>query len=166
MIYFILIFSFLLEGAFSNIVPKDSIFIPLFFLTSISLLYPYFKSKKVNFFITCFICGIFYDIIFCNSEFINALSFTLCGGVIILGYNYLTYNIISSNFINIIALIMYRTITYAILCILSFASFDVISLLEAIYSSLLANIIYGIFIYLIISILSKIFKIKMNSKNR
>ena len=164
MIYFILILSFLLEGSFSNLVYKNSLFIPLFFITSLSIIYPYFNNKKLNFIIVCLICGMFYDIIFTNSTFINTLSFPICGCLIILGYNYMNYNIFSSNFINTIVLILYRVISYLLLCLVSFTSFNIIELYESIYSSIIANVIYGILIYGLIYILNKIFKIKRVEK--
>ncbi|MBQ9072357.1 MAG: rod shape-determining protein MreD [Bacilli bacterium] len=160
MIYIILIFSFLFEAAITNIIPLNSLLTPLFLLTSLTLLYPYFKNKKLNYIIVCIICGLFYDITLTSSSFINTLSFPLCGGLVILGYNYINYNIFSSNFLNIVILIVYRIITYLLLCIIDFISFDEMLLLEGIYNSLIANVIYGIFIYLLIDVLSKIFNIK------
>lgn len=160
MIYIILIFSFLFEAAITNILPNNSILTPLFLLTSLTLLYPYFKNKKLNFVITCAICGFLYDIAFTNSSFINTLSFSLCSGLVILGYNYINYNLYSSNLFNIIILIFYRIISYLLLCIVDLISFDEMLLLEGIYNSLIANIIYGIFIYMLIDVLSKIFGIK------
>lgn len=160
MIYLILIFSYLFESAFSNVVPLNSIFTPLFLLTSLTILYPYFKNKKINFIIVCMICGLFYDITLTNSSFINTLSFSFCGGLIILGYNYINYNIYSSNFFNVIILIIYRIINYLLLCIIDFTKFNEMLLLEGIYNSLVSNIIYGIFIYLLIDVLSKMFSIK------
>jgi len=160
MIYFILIFSYLFETAFSNVVPINTIFTPLFLLTSLTILYPYFKNKKINFIIVCIICGLFYDITLTNSSFINTLSFSICGGLIILGYNYINYNIYSSNFFNMIVLIIYRIISYLLLCIVDFIKFNEMTLLEGIYNSLISNIAYGIFIYLLIDILAKMFSLK------
>ncbi|MBR6690684.1 MAG: hypothetical protein IKL65_05075 [Bacilli bacterium] len=160
MIYIIIIFSFLFESIFSNIVVNHSFLTPLFLLTSLSILYPYFKNKKFNFVIVCIICGLFYDIAFTNSQFINTISFGICSGFIILAYNYVNYNIFSSNFINIINIILYRIISYLLLCIIDFVKFNEFSLLERIYNSLLVNIIYGIIIFVIINLLAKIFNTK------
>lgn len=160
MIYIILIFSFLFESAFSNIITKESILIPLFLLTSLTILYPYFKNKKMDFAITCTICGFLYDISFTNSLFINTLSFGIISGFIILIYNYINYNIFSSNFVNILVLIFYRIISYILLCIVDFINFDEMSLISSIYSSLIVNIIYGIVAFIIIDLLAKIFNIK------
>ena len=156
------IFSFLFVSVFSNIVNINSFLTPLFLLTALSMLYPYFKNKKTNFIIVCIICGLFYDIAFTNSLFINTISFGFFGALIILGYNYFTYNIFSSNFINIIGIIFYRIVSFLLLCIIDFINFNEVILLQGIYNSLLANLIYGIIMFLIIDLLTKIFNIKRN----
>lgn len=160
MIYIILIFSFLFETMFTNIVTIDSFLIPLFLLTSLSILYPYFKKNKLTFFIASVICGFFYDIMVTNSPFINTISFGICSAFIILGYNYMNYNIVNSNFINIIVICIYRIVSYLLLCIIDFVKFNEMSLLEGIYNSLLVNVVYGIIIFIIVSLIAKIFNIK------
>ena len=160
MIYIIIIFSFLFEATFSNIVNTNSFLIPLFLLTSLSILYPYFKNNKFNFVIVCIICGLFYDISLTNSNFINTISFGFCSGLIIIIYNYMNYNIFNSNFINIINIIFYRIISYLLLCIIDIIKFNEFSLIEGIYNSLLVNVIYGIILFVIVNLLSKIFNIK------
>lgn len=160
MIYVILIFSFLFESAFSNIVFNYSVLTPLFLLTSFSILYPYFKKRNFNFILVCIICGLIYDVVFTNSPFINTISFGISGGLIILGYNYITYNIINSNLLNIVSIIVYRIISFFLLCIIDYIKFNEFNLLEGIYNSLLVNIIYGIIIFIITSLVAKIFNIK------
>ena len=162
MIYIILIFSFLFECAFSNIVNINSILIPLFLITSFSIIYPYFKKEKYNFIIVCTIFGLLYDIAFYNSTFINTISFFICSLFIIISYNYLTYNIYNSNIINILVIIFYRLISYLLLCIIDYTSFNCLVLFRSIYSSLIANIIYGLIIYIIIYLILKIIKVKRN----
>ena len=160
MIYIVIIFSFLFESVFSNIVNINSFLIPLFLLTSLSIIYPYFKNKNFNFVIVSIICGLFYDISFTNSPFINTISFGICSGLIILSYNYVSYSIYSSNFINIINIIIYRVISYLLLCIVDFVNFNESILLEGIYNSLLVNLIYGVILFIIVDLISKIFNIK------
>lgn len=160
MIYVVLIFSFLFECAFTNIVNINSLLIPLFLLTSFTVLYPYFKKERYNFIIVCSILGLIYDILFFNSVFINTISFFLCSIFIIIGYNYLNYNICNSNIINLIIICIYRIISYFLLYIIDYISFNWNILLKGIYSSLIVNIIYGIIIYIIVDLISKILKIK------
>lgn len=160
MIYIILIFSFLFESVFSNIVNNYTFLTPLFLLTTFSIIYPYFKNKNLNFIIASIICGLFYDITFTNSPFINTISFGMCSGLIILIYNYVSYSIFSSNFINMINIVFYRIVSYLLLCVIDFIKFNESNLIEGIYNSLLVNIIYGIIVYLIIDVLAKLFNIK------
>lgn len=156
MICFILIFSFLLEAAFTNIVSGNSFLIPLFTITSLVLIYPYFKNKNINYIIVCLILGLFYDIAFADSIFVNVISFGLLGGIIILCYNYVKYNIYTANIINVILLISYRIISYIILLSINYISFNNKIFFSGIYKSLLINIIYGILLYIIIELLAKI----------
>lgn len=157
MIVIILIFSILLETSISNIVNLSSIFIPLFCITSLSILYPYFKNK--DFIITTILCGLIYDIVFTHTPFINTLSFSLISIFIILCYNYINYNIINSNIINIVTIIVYQIINYFLLCIVDYIKFNEMNLLKCISSSLILNIVYGIIIYLILKGLKKFLNI-------
>jgi len=161
MICFILIFSFILESIFTNIVAINSLFIPLFTITSLVLIYPYFKKKKQNYIIICLVLGFFYDIAFADSIFVNTISFSIIGSLVILCYNYVKYNIYTSNIIKIIILISYRIISYIILLSINYIPFNNRIFFRGIYSSLLMNMIYGIILYVIIELLSKIFNKKI-----
>lgn len=160
MITCILIFSFLFEAMFTNLVGTNSIFIPLFTLTSLVLVYPYFKKKNFNYVLVCLILGIFYDIAFADSVFVNTICFGIIGGLNILIYNYVKYNIYTANIVNIIIIITYRIISYIVLLSINFITFNGNILFKGIYSSLLINIAYGIILYLIIDLLAKIFNKK------
>lgn len=156
MICCILIFSFIFEAMFTNLVGINSLFIPLFTLTSLVLVYPYFKKKNFNYVLVCLILGIFYDIAFADSVFVNTICFGIIGGLNILIYNYVKYNVYTSNIINIIIIITYRIISYIILLSINFITFNGNILFKGIYSSLLINIAYGIILYLVIDLLGKI----------
>lgn len=160
MIYLILVFSFLFESIFSNVVSLYSFLNPLFLLITLIFLYPYFKKNNFNFFIVSIICGLLYDLSFTNSPFINTICFGICSGLIILFYKYMHYNIINSNIINLLIIVLYRLLTLILLLILGIKNFSVNILLNSIYDSLIVNIIYGIIIFIIIDLISKIFNIK------
>ena len=160
MIYIILIFSFLFEATFTKVVNIYSLLTPLFLLTSLTILYPYFKKNNFNFIIASIICGLFYDVSLTGSPFINTISFGICSGFIILGYNYMNYNIVNSNFINIIIICIYRIVSYLLLCIIDYIKFNETFLLEGMYNSLVVNVIYGIIIFIIVNLIAKIFNIK------
>ena len=160
MIYFILAFSLLFEVAVSNIVGMYTFLTPFFTLTALTMLYPYFNNKKVNFIITCTIIGFIYDVIFTDSLFINTLTFALISLLIILIYNYIKYNIINSSIINVIAISIYRIISYVLLLIVDYLSFNFHTLSSGIYNSLLINIVYGVLVYLFADVIARMFNIK------
>lgn len=161
MICVVLIFSFLFESIFSNIIQTNSILIPLFAITSLVLIYPYFNKKNVNFILVCIILGILYDIVFINSLFINTICFGIIGGFIMLSYNFVKYNIYTANIINILIIIAYRIISYIMLLSINYISFNSYILFKGIYSSILINILYGIVLYFIIELIAKIFNKKI-----
>ncbi len=161
MIPIVLIISFLLEIIFSNIVFLTSLFIPLFLIVSLVIIYPYSKSK-VSFVIICSICGLIYDLGFLNTAFVNTLCFTVLGLLIIFLHTYINYNLVSTNIVIIIIISLYRIISYLLLCLTAYISFNVNTLFIGIYSSLIINIIYGVSIYLILEFISIRFNIKKN----
>ena len=158
MIYLTVIFSFLFESVITNIINLDSILIPLFLLTSFSILYPYCKNK-IFFVSLCIICGLVYDI-YIDTLFINTISYGICSLIVLLIYNYLKYNIYSANFINIISIIVFRIVSFLLLCLMDVISFDFSLLIVGLYSSLIINLIYGLILYIIVNLLSKILNIK------
>ena len=160
MIYILLILSFIFESIITNIVHINSFLIPLFLLTSLVILYPYFRGNKLNFIITCIICGLIYDISFSDSAFINMICFGLSGLFIILCYSYFKYSIYSISLINISNIILYRIITYLLLVVIDYIRFNINILFAGIYKSLIINIVYGIIIYLLADVLAKLFNIK------
>ena len=156
----VLIISFLLEAVFTNLVNNNSLLIPLFTLTTLVMIYPYFNKKNINYILVCLIVGLFYDIVFADSIFVNTVSFGIVGALTMLCYNYVKYNIYSSSIVNIIMLITYRIISYVILLSINYITFNNKVFFRGVYKSLIANIIYGILLYLIIEIIAKKFNKK------
>ena len=139
-----ILLSLILETIVSNIVGINSIFIPLFFIMSLILIYP-----KKNFLIICTICGLIYDICFYNSLFINTISFIFIG---LLLPNLNKYNIYLKS---IIVIIFYRFITYSMLVLIGYVEFNMFIFYRSIYSSIILNIIFIIFIKLCYNIKRK-----------
>ena len=160
MISGILIFSFLFESIFTNMVNTDSIFIPLFTLTSLILVYPYFRKTNFNYILVCLIVGLFYDIVFSDSVFVNTICFGFLGVINLICYKYVKYNVYTTNIINLILLITYRIISYIILLSINYITFNNFIFFKGIYSSILINIIYGFSLYFVIEILAKFFNKK------
>lgn len=159
MIPVVVILSFLLEILFSNLVSSSGLFIPLFFLVTLVIIYPYFKSKS-NYIIICLICGLLYDLGFLNTAFVNTLCFTFTGLFIMFLHSYINYNIVSTSIVNIISIVFYRIINYLLLCLVAYTNFNILISVKGIYSSLIVNILYGIILYLLLEFISKRFNIK------
>lgn len=149
--------SFLLEGFFTNLVSLNSIFIPLFTLTSLIMLYPFFdiNNNSHKYIIVAIVFGLLYDIVYTNSSFINTISFSLCSLLIIFINHYLNPSILLKLGILLTIIIIYRIFTYLLLCAFNYLNFSENILIKGIYSSLLVNIIFGLILYFLSNFISK-----------
>lgn len=153
MVYLIIIISLVLDGILSNLL-FNTIFVPIFSIVSISILYPYITNKN-KYLVISFCMGLFYDIVYTSSPFVNACSFLLVALIVVFIYHYITSTLLNSIALNACCLIIYRIITYFILYLFDYISFDFNFLFKGIYSSILVNIFYGIAIYYLCSYISK-----------
>ena len=82
----IMIASLLLDGLLTNYLPylvNDlSYFTPLLTLTAIFIIYPLYRKKEKKFFISIFILGLVYDLLYTNLLFFNAVLFVFIGIII------------------------------------------------------------------------------------
>ena len=159
MILAIIIISFFLEGIFSTMVGAHTIFCPLFTLMSIILVYPYFNKRNSSYYKTCFIVGLFYDLVYTDTIVFNAFLFVLMGIVIVKLNDVFANNYLNSGIMATLVIILYRVITYLFLVLTGNINFSFMILFKSIYESLLANIIYIMVVYGITDYLSKKFKI-------
>ncbi len=159
MIMYIILSSLFLENILSNHIPLNSMFTPLFTVVSLVLIYPYFVNDDDKFLKYCAITGLIYDLIFTNTVPLNLISFLLVGLIIKL------INItLSNNFINVMiiaacSVIMYLIITYFLLVIIGYKTFNFNYLITSIYQTLFANIIYSFIGYIISDKISKKYQI-------
>lgn len=160
MIIAIFLISFALDGIMSNIFPIYSIFASLFTIVSLLIMYPYFNSDKTKFIVSAILLGLFYDIVYTNSLFINTFSFLLIAFIIMLIYNYITINKLNIIFINILIILSFQVISYILLCITGYTKFNDETLITGLYSCLISNVIYGYLLYFITLFLSKKYKIR------
>lgn len=160
MIIATLLISFALEGIFSNFISSNSIFIPLFTVISLVIVYPYFKEEKNKFYIYACFLGLLYDIVYTNCPFINTFAFLITSLMISLIYEYITVSKFNITLINIIILLFHQTISYILLCFFSYTTFNEITLLTILYSSIITNIIYGFILFMLVSFLDKKHKIR------
>ena len=62
MIVAVLLISFILEGIISNVIPLDSLFIPMFSVVALLVTYPLFNDNKIKFLIYSGSLGLLYDL--------------------------------------------------------------------------------------------------------
>jgi len=158
-IVFVTIISFILEYLFNGFF-HSSFLVGLIIFSSLILLEPYFKKNKNMYFLYCFIVGFLYDYVYTGVYFMNAGLFLVIGVVV----DYI--NSVSPNnlFVSILELlfliVLYRFISFVFLGINGVVDFSFDILFRSIYCSLLLNVIYGVFLYFILYLLSLKFNIK------
>ncbi len=163
MIPVVLIISFVLDSLISNFISLTGIFMPLFTLMALIIIYPYFNGDKIKYYGTSFLIGVGYDLIYTDTIIIHGFLFLLLAFIItrlnlLLSNNYLNVSIMA-----LVCIVIYRMVTYSLLLITANISFDLFAVFKSIYSSMLANIIYIIILYIITDKISQKFKIhKLN----
>lgn len=152
----IVIMSFFLDGITSNLLMFSNFLYPLFSLLSLVIIYPLYKKNEINkFYILALVIGLFYDVIYTNTLFLNMVLFFLAAILIKLLYNLLNNTIYNSILISVFLIICYRLFTYLCLLITESISLNVDILFSSIYSSLIINIIYIIVFYYFCIFISK-----------
>ena len=160
--FVILIVSFLLDGLLTNYLPylvQDlSLFTPMFTITSIFLIYPFFRKQELKFFIILFLVGILYDLFYTNLLFFNGSMFVILGFI---SY-YIQKNFDFGFFNNIVFVIImissYEIITCLFLWIYNIVPVSFSGLFYKISHSLLLNIIYMEGVYYLVKVLPKKYK--------
>lgn len=160
----ILIASFLLEGLFSLIVSSNqSLFIPLFTIVALVSIYPYFNKYDSLFWKFCIVIGFCYDLIYTNTVFIHAFLFFILGYFISFLYHILFHKVWNYLWILVLSVIGYRIISFLLLVIIGYISFSISRLGYSIISSMIINLLYGLFLYGILKILEKYKKIVLHN---
>lgn len=160
MISSVIIISFLLDGIFSNLISNNSLLVPFFSLVCLLVLYPYFNGNNKNFIIISMLVGLFYDIIYTDSIFVNTFIFLILCLFIIKVNQYANYNLLNICGLSIICISIYRLLSYLLLCMVGYLTFNKSVLIVGIYSSLIINVVYSAILYFITNFLGKKLKLK------
>jgi len=137
----ITIISLILDGIIS-VYTNNTMFIPLFTLTSLLITYKNYERKEKIYFIFLSIIGLIYDALYTDIILLNTFVFIIIGLIIKLLNIYLSHKLTSNVVKLLVIIIFYRVITYIILCILNYINFEFIILFKSIYNSIFLNIIY------------------------
>ena len=149
--HYLLIVGFILEGIITNFIPiQTKLFNPLLLFVTIVFVYPYFKNDK-KYYKTCLIYGIIYDLIYTNTLIFHGILFLLIGYIVHYLYKLFSLNIINITIIVIGCIVIYRILGYLLVCLVSSYNFSWFTLLNSITSSLILNVIYISFLYIIIN---------------
>ena len=156
----IMIVSLILDGILSNFIPYNnlSLFTPLLTVVSIFLIYPFYKKKEANYFITIAALGIIYDLFYTNLLFFNAAMFLIIGYVTQLIYKNLEISIIKLIIYLIVIIIIYELSTSAIIFIFNLVPITMTKVIYKITHSLLLNLIYGELVYIVLKLIPKKYK--------
>ena len=158
----IMTISLLLDGLLTNYLPflvNDlSYFTPLFTLISIFIIYPLYRKKEKKYFISIFILGILYDLLYTNLLFFNAVLFVFIGFIIRLIIKNFELSYMKIILYIVIVVVSYESLTLFFLGIFNIIPVSINRLIYKITHSLLINIIYGEILFIIIKILPKKYK--------
>lgn len=143
MSYIILVVSFLLDGIISFLLNKNIILNPLFSLCSLVIIFRYqTRQNKTKYFLLAFLLGLFYDIVYTNTLFLNAGIFLIISLIIVKFYKIFSYNLLNSIIMTLVVIIIYRSLNFIVISSVGLIDFDLSNLFKSIYSSLILNIIY------------------------
>ena len=158
----IMTISLLLDGLLTNYLPflvNDlSFFTPLFTLISIFIIYPLYRKKEKKYFISIFILGMLYDLLYTNLLFFNAVLFVFIGFIIRLIIKNFELSYMKIILYIVIVVVSYESLTLFFLGIFNIIPVSINRLIYKITHSLLINIIYGEILFIIIKILPKKYK--------
>lgn len=155
----LLIISFILDGIFSNILPINSLFNPLFTLIALIVVFPYYNEEK-KYYKHAFFIGLAYDLIYTDTMIFYAFlflffSFLISKATLLIADNYFGLMILSLFFIA-----LFRIVTYICLIVTGNINFDLEVLFRSVYTSIIPNLIFALILNMITNIIRKKLKIR------
>lgn len=136
-----MIISFILDGVISKYAPYSLFSILIFIYLD--------KSNLKKYYLSSFIIGLFYDFFYSHTIFFNSFIFLSCAFIIEKLRNKLRGNFINSLLISIIIILYYYSITYLILLIIEYITFDFERYLNLILNSIIINAFFVLLVCLI-----------------
>ena len=147
----LLIIALFLDGFLSIIIPLNSIFLPLITITTIYIIFPYFKKKEKKYYILSFAVGIIYDLLYTNLLLFHAIIFMIIA--YITKYLYTTYEQtkITKVLYQIIIIILSELLTASFLFLFQTTTITFTKIIYKITHSILLNIIYAVSINMVLN---------------
>lgn len=158
----IMLISLILDGILTNYLPylvNDlSLFTPLLTVVTIFIIYPLYRKKETNYFVTVFILGIIYDLFYTNLLFFNAILFLAIAIISKIIYKNFEVTPIRLIIYTILIVSSYEILTALIILIFNLVPITLSKVIYKITHSLILNIVYIELIYSIIKIIPKKYK--------
>ncbi len=143
MSYIVAILSLILDGILSFFLNNNLIFNSLFTLTSLIIIFRYYRRKgDIKYLICCGILGLLYDIIYTDTIFLNVGIYLIIGVLVIKYFKLFSYNLLNSLLLLMIIIFLYRLLTFIVLSNVEIIKLDFNKLFKSFYSSLILNIFY------------------------
>lgn len=163
----ITIISLVLDGMITNYLPylvnNLSPLTPLLTITSLVIIYPFYKKKIKKYYILAFVLGLLYDLMYTNLFLTDAAIFLILS--IIIKNIYKNFN---TNGFRILFYITFIICIYELIIAATYLLFNIVpitprSLSYKIINSLLLNLLYGQLLYNIIRLIPRKYtKLKIN----
>lgn len=151
LIYIIL--SFTLDGLISTYLNANiielSYLTTIFSVISIVIIYDYFENQKKYLLVTI-IMAILFDIVYTNTFLLNVIIFIIIYLIIKQLDYYISNNIFTINIKSLVAIYTYHIMTFIILLLTHYNSYDMKIFLNIILKSTINTIIYTTISYLIL----------------
>lgn len=140
-IIFTIFLDILLSLSISVGYQNINIFFPLLIVGSFPVFYHFIKNKYI-FFISIFVIGLIYDLLFSEIFLLNTYYFLLYSFFIYVFYNNNTHSIINILLISIIGTIGYDVFIFFVLILINYSLFNIGDLVYKIERTILVNFVY------------------------
>lgn len=160
MIVVFFIISFLLDGIIFSLSSINSVAAPLFSMLCLVIAYPYCSDNLKKLYISSIVIGIFYDIVYTNSLFLNTLLYVGVVYLIDKIFRTFTNNIVNTCLVSALVVCLYRFITYSFYWVIGIINWDIMDIISSLSHSIIINFVYILIFYYILLFISKKLKIR------
>lgn len=156
----LVILSFFLDAICFSVLNQNTILCPLCSMLSLLIIYPALSKNLRNFYITCGVIGILYDICYANTLFLHFFIFLGIGELVRILFQKLSVSILNTYWVGIGLIVLYRVVHSLFFVFLGFSSFNMSLLVQSILFSIILNSVYLLVFYFI----AKKIRIKLKNK--
>lgn len=148
-----------MAGIFPATLGDVSYFTTIYTVIALVVVYPYFANEK-KYYILVLIFGTLFGVLYTSSLIVNIVLFLLITFVIKLLNDFMPDNIFIVNIISIICIIIYHTLSFVILNLVTSQTYSLFLLGNIIIHSIFMTLIYTSISYFILKIIYNKFDMK------